>query len=546
MGHQQLYDHARYSLRSLFTTINDHIFLQGLTFLLVALLLWRLWRFTISPYMHPDSPKELPYWIPFIGHGFAFFQSAEILMSKASQYFGNKEPYSLTVFGNTLYIVTEPHDTTAVYKSDDTLSFEMFVQDLFRSNGYSEHALGVTYAKLPKDKAGFPNPQGVSFGSFVKQMHMHQLYPGANLQVLEDNFRNWFDQRLSLPELKRTCSRYSTVGTDGSVEMLLGQWCSDISIRSGEAAYFGDVLSRINPNLADDFLAFDDLGWQVLYQYPSFLSREMNAARTKVQRTFKEYLEVPQGQRIAGGAIWLINAMEDEARALGVGNEDIAVLLFNIYWVISTNTRKIAFWMLSNLLHTPSLLDVVRAETAPAFRGNELVDLSHLWEHCPQLDNIWHETLRLCSNAASVRRVDQDTVVGGKLLREGNRIMIPYRQLHFDPNVYGADSYRFRPGRFGGEVTAAANGYSTGKGAVPMTRGPSWRPFGGGKTVCTGRYAAKRATLIFVTMLLRRFDLEMVGNPPVPEVDLGRPVLGISSFKEGHDFAVKFSLRGKS
>ncbi|KAI1479305.1 putative cytochrome p450 [Daldinia eschscholtzii] len=534
MGFEQLRGHAIYSLRTLTTTINSHVISQVVTLLLVALLAWRVWRFTISPKLYPDRPKELPYWIPVIGHGFAFFQSAEVLMVKASKYFGNKEPYSLTVFGNTLYIVTEPHNTTEVYKSDDTLSFEMFVQDLFRSNGYSEQALKVTYAKLPKDKPGFPNPQGVSFGSFVQQMHMHQLYPGKNLQVLEDNFRNWFDQSLSLPELKRTCSQYAAVGTDGSVEMLLGQWCSDISIRSGEAAYFGDVLSRINPNLANDFLVFDDLGWQVMYQYPSFLSREMNAARTKVQHTFREYLKVSQGQRSAGGAIWLINAMEDEARALGVCNEDIAVLLFNIYWVISTNTRKIAFWMLSNLLHTPSLLDVVRAETAPAFEGNELVNLAHLWEHCPQLDNIWHETLRLCSNAASVRRIDRDTVIGGKLMREGNRIMIPYRQLHFDPSVYGPDSRRFRPDRFS----------ESNKGAV-LTRGPSWRPFGGGKTVCTGRYAAKRATLIFVTTLLRRFHLEMIGNPPVPEVDLGRPVLGISSFKEGHDFRVKFSLRSK-
>ncbi|KAI1464055.1 uncharacterized protein F4812DRAFT_463116 [Daldinia caldariorum] len=303
MGYQQLYDPASYSLRTLFAVINNHVLLQALTFLLVALLLRILWRFNILPYLHPDSPKEPPYWIPFIGHGFSFFQSADILMSKASRYFGNKEPYSLTVFGNTLYIVTEPHDTTEVYKSDDTLSLEMFVQDLFRSNGYSEHALGVTYAKLPKDKPGFDNPQGVSFRSFAKQMHTHQLYPGKNLQVLEGNFRNWFDQSLSLPELKRTCSRFSL-------------------------AYFGDVLSRINPNLADDFLAFDDLGWQV-FELSGNSSRSRNARE---------------------GAAWLINAMEDEARALGVGNEDIAVF-------------------------------------------------------------------------------DRVTVVGGKLLREGHRIMIHYRQL---------------------------------------------------------------------------------------------------------------------
>ncbi|KAK3303784.1 uncharacterized protein B0T15DRAFT_284316 [Chaetomium strumarium] len=33
----------------------------------LALLLWRLWRFTITPALYPDDPKELPYWIPFLG-----------------------------------------------------------------------------------------------------------------------------------------------------------------------------------------------------------------------------------------------------------------------------------------------------------------------------------------------------------------------------------------------------------------------------------------------------------------------------------------------
>lgn len=31
---------------------------------IVALLAWRLWRFTIQPRLDPSAPKELPYWIP--------------------------------------------------------------------------------------------------------------------------------------------------------------------------------------------------------------------------------------------------------------------------------------------------------------------------------------------------------------------------------------------------------------------------------------------------------------------------------------------------
>jgi heme A synthase len=32
--------------------------------LILALILWRLWRFTVSPFLHPEWPKEFPYWVP--------------------------------------------------------------------------------------------------------------------------------------------------------------------------------------------------------------------------------------------------------------------------------------------------------------------------------------------------------------------------------------------------------------------------------------------------------------------------------------------------
>lgn len=30
----------------------------------MLVVLWRLWKFTLLPALHPREPKELPYWIP--------------------------------------------------------------------------------------------------------------------------------------------------------------------------------------------------------------------------------------------------------------------------------------------------------------------------------------------------------------------------------------------------------------------------------------------------------------------------------------------------
>lgn len=45
-------------------TLQRFPWLTGLGSVVVCLLIWRLWRFTIAPLLYPGNPKELPYWIP--------------------------------------------------------------------------------------------------------------------------------------------------------------------------------------------------------------------------------------------------------------------------------------------------------------------------------------------------------------------------------------------------------------------------------------------------------------------------------------------------
>ncbi|KAK8043460.1 cytochrome p450, partial [Apiospora rasikravindrae] len=441
-----------------------------------------------------------------------------------------REPFAITIFGSSLYIVTEPDHTAEVYKNTEALSMEGFTESLMRYNGMSDAGIRKTYSPLSKDKAGFPNPHGESLGSFVRQMNIHQLYPGKNLDTLDSRFLTLLDQHLRPRVMQQASAKYAISVTDDTLQVPLMRWCSELMVQVSGIAYFGERLAEIGPHIPEAFLAFDNLGWQVLYQYPAFLTKELTRARRTVQKSLKDYFQTLQHQRT--GAVWLINELENELRALEVCDDDIAALFFNVYWGINTNTPKAAFWMLAHLLWKPSLVDEIRNETAAAFSGNRLVDLSHLLNHCPKLDAVWHETLRLSSNAASVRLAMQDTVIGGKLMRKGSRVMIPYRLLHQDEAVFGHNVEMFRPERF------------TAKGTTAVTNGPSWRPFGGGKTMCTGRYAAKHATIMFVCLVLRRFDLAVVGRTQPPEVDLGRPVLGLMSPKDKEELTVVISQRG--
>lgn len=108
------------------------------------------------------------------------------------------------------------------------------------------------------------------------------------------------------------------------------EWCSDGFTRAGQKAYFGDALARIDPTLTKTFIIFDELSWQVLYQYPSFLAGEMKNARDTITRALLNYIQLPQSQRT--GDAWFAKAMENEMRALHISEQDIATMLVTIYW----------------------------------------------------------------------------------------------------------------------------------------------------------------------------------------------------------------------
>lgn len=147
----------------------------------------------------------------------------------------------------------------------------------------------------------------------------------------------------------------------------------------------------------------------------------------------------------------------------------------------------------------------------------------------PQLDAMWAEMLRLSAFSASVRFLTADTVVGGKTLRKGHRLLVPYRQLHLDAGVFGDGVDAFDHERF--------------VRAPRLKMGNSFKPFGGGVTYCPGRHVAKRAVLMFAALVLRRFDVAVVEGEEMLRADLTKPVAGLMSPVAGKDMMVQLTPR---
>lgn len=97
---------------------------------------------------------------------------------------------------------------------------------------------------------------------------------------------------------------------------------------------------------------------------------------------------------------------------------------------------------------------------------------------------------------------------------------MPYKQLHMDPGVFGSNADRFDAQRFMNEKV--------------LERSASWRPFGGAKTHCPGRFLARREVYMFLTVLVFRFDMKLVSRPGesmphFPKADTSIPAGGDSA-----------------
>lgn len=166
-----------------------------------------------------------------------------------------------------------------------------------------------------------------------------------------------------------------------------------------------------------------------------------------------------------------------------------------------------------------------------------MINFNHLINSCPVLNACFAEAHRLASSAISVRNVLAPTIIGNKTLIPGMKVFMPYRQLHFDTSVYGPNPQEFDHERFLRD-----------KG---LEKSPSYRPFGGGTTYCSGRFIARREVLTFVAVVLWRYDIEVLGrtsSPPgtdFPRMDERKPCLGIIGPMPGDDVVLQIIPKDK-
>ncbi|KAI4218530.1 MAG: hypothetical protein L6R36_008905 [Xanthoria steineri] len=443
--------------------------LSAFALLGVAWLSWYMWRFTIRPALHPMQPKEMPYWIPVIGHGIQFFKDSEATFTKSRKYFGDvRKPFALTVMRQRLYIVTSPQDVSAIYRNTTTLTFDEFVRDMMLSFGASEE--GVRKMWESRRTGGNVGSLHKVLAHAGEDYYRQQFHPGDRLNDLWSNIQDRLSASLQWNAI--TSDKLLSAQHDVKTVSLM-DLCQDVLFSSATSAVFGDRLLQLAPKLLKAFIVFDDESWKLTYKLPPFLAKEMHKARQEIFAALQSYFALPRDGRT--GATWVVDILETEMRRIGLEEHDIAALFGMPFWVINGNAYKLCFWYMAYLVNDAELLRAVRAEVDPAI-SQGLLGLEGRLEECPRLVAVYHEVLRCHTASASVRSVAAPTDLGDVTLDAGAKVLLPYRQLHFDASVFGPHVEEFRADRFlPTQISAKARVSVLSVAARPIAQGVMWQ-----------------------------------------------------------------------
>ncbi|OAL45510.1 cytochrome P450 [Pyrenochaeta sp. DS3sAY3a] len=502
----------------------------------IGLTMWRLWSFMIKPWFRPQDPVDIPYWIPLLGHSLSFFGNTDRLLEKGLEYTGRShEIFAIQTLKRKLYIITDATDVSVAFNNNTALHFDGHLNELCINFGFSGEALKKAWQiPQPGDSCYLPgnpvNPELLSLNRFTEEIYRKQLLPGEKMDVM---------CRVFLKSLLKTLQwdglGFCTSGLHEKGKVLsLRRLCRQTMVEATTQSIFGSHLHKLEPNVVEYMLRYNDNAWMVFFQYPDFFGKSaVSEPRRVLTEVLEKFIAMPNEERYEQA--WAIKMITAWQAVMGIDLRARASVLLMIYWAANSNEYNISFWVLAHLLHNPELLHMVVEETDAAWTNGNL-DIKYLCSRSPNLDAIFNEALR-CNGGAMVSRIVMEPItIGGKLLKPGNAIIIPSRQLHMNEKVWGKNCRDFDAFRF--------------KKHKGLSRHSSFRPFGGGNTYCPGRALAKEEVFGFVAILLRRFNLHLAenwgpkgGQQIFPSLDDSTPALGITGPVKSHDVFVVTSRR---
>jgi hypothetical protein len=288
-------------------------------------------------------------------------------------------------------------------------------------------------------------------------------------------------------------------------------------------ALFGEIEPL---SIEDDFRLLDDSFHYFSANLPRwvlswFFSKELKA-RARLNNSWFKNIHPPgeSGLMKARKTLFLENSDWFAERDMGSSQT-------GLFWGSLGNTVPGVFWCLYYILQDAKAIEVIGQEIdtyLPIFSLDNNSDESLVEEWTPEqlnscvyLESAVNETLRLAGAPLMIRKCHRETEI---VLQDGRRLKVKPNETvahfvgvtHLDANLF-PEPNKYIFDRFVHKNAESVSGYM---------------PFGGGKSMCPGRFFAKNEMKICLAMLLRYMEYKFVDTKNIPIPKPSRVGFGIA------------------
>lgn len=409
--------------------------------------------------------------LPFLGHALAMGRDLVAMLRECQREHG--DVFTLLVAGQRMTCILDPADFLPVLKAQDTLTF---------------HEIGETFGSRVFGYESLPAGPGLDEVTGLYSLHLK----AAALDVLTARM----DARL-----RAVMHRFAG---DAWRDDDLFAFTARCMFIAGVETLFGE---GVDERYLADFRRLDRWFAPIAGGAPELLFPGVRRARESIlARVAVAHADASAFIRAREVSLDKITSRRNR------DHYQVAIL-----WASQANTMPAAFWALAHVLAHPD----ARAAVTDELAVHGVRELSRL----RRLQSCVDETLRLRSDSLTLRLVQRDcdlTLASGRsiTLRAGDRVALCPQITHRDPEVF-ADPESFRWDRFLA-VDGPRQFHKRGKRvAIPLM------PYGGGVSMCPGRFFANNEVLQYVGLAVTCLDIELLGPGPLPPHDKRRAGLGV-------------------
>jgi cytochrome P450 len=268
--------------------------------------------------------------------------------------------------------------------------------------------------------------------------------------------------------------------------------------------------------------------------YSWFFSRELQA-RSRLDELWLKNRDPPKASEFHRDRLALFSS-----NSQWLSDKDYGTYLTGFFWASLGNTIPAVFWSLFYILRDTKALETIIQEmdthlpNVPLnFDAND--SSAEDWtpeqlDACIYLESAINESIRLVGAPFMTRKCFRQTEIN---LQDGRTITVqPGETLawfggssHYDENMF-PQSTKFIFDRFLNKKADTVAGYM---------------PFGGGKSICPGRFFAKYEIKTCVAMLLRYMEYKLEDKETIPSQM--RPRIGVGIAPPSQDIPIMYRYK---